>query len=448
MQYNSSVRQQILLGFGGVILVMAAAVATVIVNAPAGGPDSTAWIALGAAVVVSIALGVFISARVARPVRKIITLLDALERGDLGDDSVQAGAADGEFGAVVDHVLQMRAKLRLLVSEVQQSAQDATDAAHMLAGMTEQVTSSVQQQADSTREAAATIEEMTVSINQVANSSGKASRMAKEAGETASERVQDVMRSSEQMRFVADKVQETSQRIEALTGQVEKIGNIVGVIVNVADQTNLLALNAAIEAARAGEFGRGFAVVADEVRKLAERSKSTANQVQGVLGSLSDRIGDMRQRAGDAGGVAQTVKDSIETFRQRFATLAESSDAVLRQVLRVRDKSLSSLHKVGHVMRKQQIYHALEEGKVVAMESALADWRLSIGAREFGQTRSFAELQRPETAIAGHIEHALTAGAKSGVVDEAVIIAEMEGLERASGDLVQLLDRIVEEKHA
>jgi len=151
---------------------------------------------------------------------------------------------------------------------------------------------------------------------------------------------------------------------------------------------------------------------------------------------------------GDAGGVAQTVKDSVETFRQRFATLAESSDAVLRQVRRVRDKSLSSLHKVGHVMRKQQIYHALEEGKVVAMESALGDWRQGIGGREFGQTRSFADLPRPETAIAGHIEHALTEGAKSGVVDEALIVAEMEGLERASGELVQLLDRIVEEKHA
>jgi methyl-accepting chemotaxis protein len=344
MQYNSSVRQQILLGFGGVILVMAAAVATVIVNAPAGGPDSTAWIALGAAVVVSIALGVFISARVARPVRKIITLLDALERGDLGDDSVQAGAADGEFGAVVDHVLQMRAKLRLLVSEVQQSAQDATDAAHMLAGMTEQVTSSVQQQADSTREAAATIEEMTVSINQVANSSGKASRMAKEAGETASERVQDVMRSSEQMRFVADKVQETSQRIEALTGQVEKIGNIVGVIVNVADQTNLLALNAAIEAARAGEFGRGFAVVADEVRKLAERSAVSAQEITAMINTIQS----------DAGTVVESMQQSLESVlnvSQGAEQSAESMQGIQQSSLSV----VKSIESINGTLREQRM---------------------------------------------------------------------------------------------
>jgi methyl-accepting chemotaxis protein len=52
-------------------------------------------------------------------------------------------------------------------------------------------------------------------------------------------------------------------------------------------------LNAAIEAARAGEQGRGFAVVADEVRKLAEKSSSSANDIDSVTQQISGQSGQV-----------------------------------------------------------------------------------------------------------------------------------------------------------
>jgi methyl-accepting chemotaxis protein len=64
---------------------------------------------------------------------------------------------------------------------------------------------------------------------------------------------------------------------------VHDISGVLSLINDIADQTNLLALNAAIEAARAGEGGRGFAVVADEVRRLAERSKTSAAEIVGIV---------------------------------------------------------------------------------------------------------------------------------------------------------------------
>lgn len=86
--------------------------------------------------------------------------------------------------------------------------------------------------------------------------------------------------------MLADKSVSMNMNIDAVTGEIKKMDDIIGYIKSVSETSNLLGLNAAIEAARAGEAGRGFAVVAEEIRKLAISSKESSVEILETLNAL------------------------------------------------------------------------------------------------------------------------------------------------------------------
>ena len=100
--------------------------------------------------------------------------------------------------------------------------------------------------------------------------------------------------------------------MQAITGSSRRIGDIIGVIDDIAFQTNLLALNAAVEAARAGEQGRGFAVVASEVRNLAQRSAAAANEVKKLVGASLDDVERGATLVAGAGATMHEILSAVE----------------------------------------------------------------------------------------------------------------------------------------
>merc|ERR1711879_870719 len=118
---------------------------------------------------------------------------------------------------------------------------------------------------------------------------------------------------------IQERTDQLKKSMEQLDQQAVDIGNVLGVINDIADQTNLLALNAAIEAARAGDAGRGFAVVADEVRKLAEKTidatKNVEDNIRAIQVSARENVKGMDATVGAVESATDLSRSSGEMLK-------------------------------------------------------------------------------------------------------------------------------------
>jgi len=134
-----------------------------------------------------------------------------------------------------------------------------------------------------TEQQAASLEETAAALDQITSTVKKTADGARGAQQTVTQTRANAERSGE----VVQRAIEAMHGIETASA---KVGQIVGVIDEIAFQTNLLALNAGVEAARAGDAGRGFAVVASEVRALAQRSADAAKEIKSLIAASNRQV--------------------------------------------------------------------------------------------------------------------------------------------------------------
>lgn len=238
------------------------------------------------------------------------------------------GELEGEFG-------RLRTRLAITVANLTESIRQTIESSraisqttaevaqqnHLLADRTTEQTEAVQRSSANMEELSAAVANAAASAER-ANQQGRMTTQLAESGREAVGQVVDAM--------------------ESINRGAGEVGEIIGVINEIAFQTNILALNAAVEAARAGEHGRGFAIVAAEVRALAGRSAAAANQIRELIERSGNTAAKGKVLALDADTRMREILDGVQTTSEQIAgiTLAareqtqgiEDANAALRQI--------------------------------------------------------------------------------------------------------------------
>jgi methyl-accepting chemotaxis protein len=299
---------------------------------------SISVLALG--IIIATGLGIFIARSIALPMKSLSGQAEQVAQGDLTVDVHQKST--DEIGQLTGAFAKMVDSLRETLGQVTEASSAVASASSEISSSTEQMAAGAQEQTSQAGEVASAVEEMTKTIVENSKNASNTAETAKKAKGAAEDGGKIVEETVVGMRRIADVVNKSASTVKALGKSSDQIGEIIGVIDDIADQTNLLALNAAIEAARAGEQGRGFAVVADEVRKLAERTTKATKEIAGMIKTI---------QADTAGAVSSMDEGTKEV--ENGIKLADKAGSSLTEIVQISQQVTDMVAQIAAASEEQ-----------------------------------------------------------------------------------------------
>ncbi|MBM3530955.1 MAG: HAMP domain-containing protein [Alphaproteobacteria bacterium] len=313
-----------------------------------------------------------------RALQDLVDMMGSLAKGDLTHRIT--AEYRGNFAILKDSANRTAEQISETISEIKARSGEVTGAASEIASGTTDLSQRTEEQAASLEQTSSSMEEIAATVTKTAENAQAANQSAIAMREIAARGGTVV---SEAVTAMA-KIEESSR----------KIGDIIGVIDEIARQTNLLALNAAVEAARAGEAGRGFAVVASEVRSLAQRSSQAAKDIKGLITGSDSQVREGVGLVNQAGVSLKEIVNSINEVAETVSAIANASSEQSSGIEQIK-KALTQLDEATQqnaaLVEENAATAKMLENQAVAMDERVAFFRLD-------ETRERGSVDRPIAA--------------------------------------------------
>ncbi len=211
---------------------------------------------------------------------QIVKVLTSYEKGDF--QAKIKVASEGELKLLINGVNSLGNALQTAHHKIETSLKDKStrlnSSAEKLQHNVKNLFEAIKIENDNSQKAARQMHEMKQKIQQTV-----------QKGYSMKSNAQDTMKMAKSGEQLSEKTYTAMQDINASTAAISEAITAIDAI---AFQTNILSLNAAVEAATAGDAGKGFAVVAQEVRNLAAKSSEAAKTIKELVETTREKTGE------------------------------------------------------------------------------------------------------------------------------------------------------------
>lgn len=377
----------------------------------------TTYIAVAAAAVVAILIGLWMVRMVSRPLTRLKDLMSEGAEGNLCVRTAvtsrdEIGQLSSSFNTMMERITELVTHTNETAREVLVTADALSIASHKTADSAKDIAAATEEIAGGAGSLALEADrgngltgEISEQMNRVLTATHEMDDMAHNVGQSSEEGVNKLQKLLVRTSLTGDMTNTLVRKVNELKETTSSVIRVLEVMKSITQQTNILSLNASIEASRAGEAGHGFMVVAREIRQLADQSKRNI----AIVGDITDRIMiDMNDTVAalsevaplfkeqiisvqDTSNIFESVQEQMNHFIARLDSVTTSIDGLnqsqgvlsetMSNVSAVAEQSSASSQEVASLSGEQQGVSAYLVELSVSLENA--SHKLSEGLSRF-----------------------------------------------------------------